>query len=581
MRRATVLSALTAAALAAAATPAWAQNAVEIEGIDEDLADAIEAVLPDRETPDSLFGAERLAEEAASLANAYLRAEGYYAAAVTPLADARPRARLRIAPGPRFLFAAPAIEFEGPAPSAEAQADLRRAAEIVSPGAPARAADVIAAELAAVRVLRRAGYPDAAALTRGAVVDHATGEMQVTFRYTAGAPATLGSVTTTPNNVIGDDLAQRLAPWRVGERYSPEALTRLRRNAARTGAFASVTTELAPTPNEQGQRDVILTLEPLERRTIEIGAGYSTTDGAGAEFEWSRRNIWRRAETLTLSTTISAQTQSARAEIAFPNASALGRTTRYALEAAREDAGPFDRNAVSAAWAIEAEPRQAFGLSYGLSASAEFYDAAAGVENAYILTSFVDVVRDSTSIPLDARNGHVLELRIEPALSTGDATLAFARLIGDARIYETPAFAENITFAARARAGYVTPLGGDDVDLPLDRLFYAGGGGSVRGYGHNSIYPGDPLLLSEPAGGRALFEISGETRLRFGERWGMAAFVDGGSAFDEELDMRWGAGLGLRYDLGFAPLRVDFAVPLNQRDQDDGLAVYLSVGQAF
>ena len=55
------------------------------------------------------------------------------------------------------------------------------------------------------------------------------------------------------------------------------------RAAARTGAFAGVTTELAPQADAQGRRDVILTLEPLERRTIEIGAGYSTTEGAGGD----------------------------------------------------------------------------------------------------------------------------------------------------------------------------------------------------------------------------------------------------------------------------------------------------------
>ncbi|MBI1187059.1 MAG: BamA/TamA family outer membrane protein [Alphaproteobacteria bacterium] len=543
------------------------------------MAEAIADVLPDREAPDSLFDAERLAEEAAGLADAYLRSEGYYAATITPVAD-DDGASLRIEPGRRFVFAAPSVAFDGDPPEPAAATALREDLGLVAPGAPARAADVLGAEIAAVQTLRARGYPDAAARPREAIVDHESGEMRVAFSFKAGGVAELGRVRLTPDGVIDDALAQRLAPWTPGERYTPEKLTLLRRNAARTGAFASVAAALAPETDAQGRRDVILTLEPLERRTIELGAGYSTTDGAGVEIEWSRRNLWRRAETLTLGAVISSQTQSARAELALPNASALGRTTRYTLTAEREDAGPYDRNALSAAWAIEAEPRQAFGLSYGLSASAEFYDASAGVENAYIFGSFVDVIRDTTNTPLDARDGHVLELRVEPAVSTGDATLAFARVIGDARVYETPDAIDNVTFAARARAGYVAPFGGDEADLPLNRLFYAGGGGSVRGFAHNSIFPGDPLA-AEPVGGQALFEVSTEARVRFGERWGMAAFVDGGSAFDDELDMRWGAGIGVRYDLGFAPLRVDIAAPLDRRDGEDAFALYLSLGQAF
>ena len=59
------------------------------------------------------------------------------------------------------------------------------------------------------------------------------------------------------------------------------------------------------------------------------------------------------------------------------------------------------------------------------------------------------------------------------------------------------------------------------------------------------------------AGGRALVEVSAEARWRFRRRWGLVAFVDGGSAFNDQIDLLWGAGLGVRYDLGFAPVRLD------------------------
>lgn len=581
MSRAAALPALCLAAAAAASGPAWADNPVEIQGVDEDLRERIEEVLPERDDPDSVFSAERLGEEAAGRARAYLRSEGYYSSIVVARANEAPAAWLEIVPGERFLFEAPEVVLQGDALPDDAAAALNSAIAHVAAGAPARTADVLAAEQAGLRALRAAGYPDAVIGERRVVVDHATGRALVTFAFTPGAPAILGRVEPAPDGVIRDSLAQRMAPWTPGDPYSPESLQRLRRNAARTGAFASVTTSLAEQPNADGQRDVVLTLEPLERRTIEIGGGYSTTEGLGGEIGWSRRNLMRRAETLTLGATLSALRQAASAELALPNADGIGRTTRYSIQVEAEDAGPYDRTAASAAWSIDAEPRQAFGLSYGVSLSAEFYDGSAGVENAYILSAFGDVRRDTTDNPLDSRDGHVLELRVEPSVSTGDATLVFARFLGDARIYETPDFAENITFAARARAGYVTPLGGDEGDIPLDRLFYAGGGGSVRGYAYNSIFPGNPLLLIEPVGGRALLEVSAEARLRLGRTWGAAAFIDGGSAFDNEIDMRWGAGVGLRYDLGFAPLRIDIAVPLDRRESDDDVAVYLSIGQAF
>ena len=45
--------------------------------------------------------------------------------------------------------------------------------------------------------------------------------------------------------------------------------------------------------------------------------------------------------------------------------------------------------------------------------------------------------------------------------------------------------------------------------------------------------------------------------------------------------MRWGAGIGLRYALGFAPLRFDVGFPLNRRPDDREYQFYVSIGQAF
>ena len=40
-------------------------------------------------------------------------------------------------------------------------------------------------------------------------------------------------------------------------------------------------------------------------------------------------------------------------------------------------------------------------------------------------------------------------------------------------------------------------------------------------------------------------------------------------------------GVGARYNLGFAPLRVDLAVPLDDSQSGQDYAIYISIGQAF
>jgi translocation and assembly module TamA len=105
----------------------------------------------------------------------------------------------------------------------------------------------------------------------------------------------------------------------------------------------------------------------------------------------------------------------------------------------------------------------------------------------------------------------------------------------------------------------------------------------VRGYAYKSIYP-VTNSTTEPPGGRGLLETSMEARFRIKGPFGAAVFVDGGSAFNDignATDMLWGAGVGMRYDLGFAPVRLDIATPLNRRPGDSKIAVYASLGQAF
>jgi translocation and assembly module TamA len=575
-----------AAALGAAASPpAWAESPVVIEGASEETREAILDLLPDRDRPQSLFDAERIAEEAANRANSWLRSEGYYAATVTPEAgDSPPMARLVIAPGPRFRFTAPTLVFDNAIPDTATETAVRDALEPLREGEPARAATILEVESAALAALQALGYADAAIGERRVVVDHATNTVAAAFHYDAGDLVRLGDVRAEPNDILRPRFVDHLRNWDRGDRYTPEALARLRRDLASTGAVSRVSTTLDP-PDENGLRDVVLDIEPAARNAYELGLSYSTTEGAGLAAEWTRRNFTRRADALTIAATLAELQQDLTAELSRPHAAGLGHEVIYGAAIEREDLEAYRRTSAALYASIDASNNLRLGVSYGARLSADqFDDLAGGVTDAIVLSGFASVRRNTTGVLLDPRGGSRVEFRIEPSLSTGDETLVFARSIAEGRAYRSFGREDAFTLAARIRTGWLAAVTGSADDAPADRRFYAGGGGSVRGYEYNTIYPEERDALALTPGGEGLLEGAVELRWRSQGRWGAAVFVDGGTAFDdwsEATDLSYGVGFGVRYNLGFAPLRVDVAFPLDDDETADDFALYISLGQAF
>jgi len=567
--------------LVAGAEPAWARSPVAIEGADENTRRAILDLLPDRDTPTSLFDAERIAEEAAARATAWLRSEGYYDAVVTPQASENPiSARLEITPGQRYRFNAPQLSFDGDAPNDQAHAAMQEALRAVRADAPARSGDVLAAEAAALAALQHAGYADGAVGERRVTVDHATLRVSTDFHFTADSLVRLGSVRAEPDNVFRPGFIRSLRNWREGAVYTPENLQRLRRDLTATGAVSRASTRLAP-PDADGRRDVVLEVEPAKRNAYELGMGYSTTEGVGVDAQWTRRNFTGRADALTLSTTLGQKLSNASLTWALPDAAGLSHTLSFGVAGAHEDTEAYRRDGVALFASVDASPRIELGRSYGVRLAVDTYD---NLPNATVLSGFVDLRQDNTNFSLDPRTGSIFEVRAEPTVSVDGGTTGFLRATAEARGYYSLGADQRLTFAGRVRAGWLEAFVGDADDVPADRRFYSGGGGSVRGYPYNSIYPHERDTLGLTPGGQGLLEGSIEARWRFDGRLGAAAFIDGGNAFDswsDAADLHWGVGVGLRYDLGFAPLRVDVAFPLDHDFTSASYALYISVGQAF
>ena len=98
------------------------------------------------------------------------------------------------------------------------------------------------------------------------------------------------------------------------------------------------------------------------------------------------------------------------------------------------------------------------------------------------------------------------------------------------------------------------PLNVSATDLPNLFRFKAGGSRSVRGYAFEA-------LSNNGLGSNNILTASAEVEFTFRRNWSLATFVDAGNAFNDwdEIALRKGVGLGIRWYSIAGPVRVDIA----------------------
>ena len=185
---------------------------------------------------------------------------------------------------------------------------------------------------------------------------------------------------------------------------------------------------------------------------------------------------------------------------------------------------------------------------------------------------------DRTDSLLDPTKGFRITSLIQPEGSLAGRFSPYARLRTDISGYYP--VTDSIVLAGRVRVGSI--VGAARERLAPSRRFYAGGGGSVRGFGFQELGPKDPN--NDPIGGRSVNEVALEARYRFGN-FGVVGFVDGGQVYRSSAptfqNLRFGAGIGARYYTNFGPMRFDIATPIGRKPGEARVSVYVSIGQAF
>lgn len=586
-----LLASLLFLAASAAAVPLMSAKAqgVALEGdtLSDQLRGQLLSEIDEEPVPDTRFEARRQARKTVQKLGEYLNSLGYFASELTTQIEPGPpiHAVVNIVPGPRFTLASLNIDYGASQPVAEA---VRTASEAMTQrvGGNAIPASVTGDQQRIITALKQSGYAFAAAKPMDVIGDEDAATIDVTYKIIPGARILFGNVKFGYSTRLRTRYANHLVPFESGELYSPSALTSLNQRLGETRLYSVYAARLSDevssiTPEGDEVRDVIVTLVERDRYTIGAGASFSTDEGPGFTLEWTRRNASRRGDRLKVSATIAEQQRALTGEWVFPNALGYGRSIRFNGVAGRDETDAFDRE--SAVLGASLDVKHSQNLTYAFGGASEFSRETdvSGERDLFILSVSGAARLDFADNLLDPTSGWRANLRIEPGTVMGDDASNFVSTIGQVSAYVPLAENRRWVAAARVRTGVV--YGAEAIELPTSRRFFAGGGGSARGFSYQSIGPTD--IDGQPEGGRSLFESSAELRWRRSDKLGFATFIDAASVSSRDAPdfstLRYGAGFGARYFTAIGPIRLDIATPLERVDGEEPVQIYISVGQAF
>jgi outer membrane protein assembly factor BamA len=346
---------------------------------------------------------------------------------------------------------------------------------------------------------------------------------------------------------------------------------------------------------------------------VGVSSSFATSEktfwGPRGSVEFTRRNIFGLAESLTLGTLDGRLVQRATAN--FQNPSFFGTSFSSDLNAT------FEHNSENPIFTdrlelvgfqlqkpLDSKKKRTLNLRYSFSETQitnllipQLIPASdLNVRLSTLSATYSHDTRDNT---LDAHSGiyESVETDLNPAAL--GSSVSFVKLLAQVANYKK--LPSNVIWASSVRVGFDSAFAGSYV--PLSQEFFSGGGSTLRGFPLNGAGPQRSVLLSGPgivsgseeisvpSGGRQLLIVNSEFRIPIpwrapliGKGLGVAAFYDGGNVFSAigfHGEYTNTVGGGLRYATPVGPIRFDIGHNMNAPKGIGSTQFFITLGQAF
>jgi outer membrane protein insertion porin family len=490
----------------------------------------------------------------------------------------------RVRPGPLTVVRTVAVE-GGPADASPAELRLRK-------GEPYRLRDLAGDRNVILNACRNAGYLQAE-LHPDLVFSEDRTQVDVHLRVEPGQRTDVDHVVIAGLRRTRDEVVRREVRLEEGQPLGQERLLESQRRLSALGIFERVIlSELDP--ERPLRRDVVVSAREASVTTLAYGLGYAERDLLRASVEASRRNLFGMDR--TLSAFARGSFRGSRFLLSFREPYFLGQKRELYATAfwEEEDRVTFDFNRLGGLLQTARNftdhlsfiSRLAFQKTRVYRIEIPIEEVDRQFRNYTVSGPSASMLYDTRDDPLEPRRGRFMGADLQLSLRALGGS-SFMKGFLQSAIYHR--IAGHATLALSARFGLSRTLGkGEPLLLPLPERFFEGGDYGPRGFAVDTAGPQEAGTNGAlfPTGGNALVFGGAEMRVDLGHRFALGTFLDSGNVYplvrDLDLgDLRYSAGLGLRYRTPLGPIRLDWGYKLNRQAGESASRFHITIGNAF
>jgi outer membrane protein insertion porin family len=481
------------------------------------------------------------------------------------------------------------------------------------------------------------GYLNASFRQMAKPVDKDKHHIEVTYLIEEGPQVRTAAVVTLGRGETRQALINRVAPVTTGAPMREDSLLANESHLYNLGVFDWAEIDPKRRITTQSQEDVVVKVHEAKKNDLTYGFGFDVINRGGsipsgtvalpglpvvglnknfktsqktfygprALIEYTRKDLWGRAETLTVNALGSRLDQ--HGQIVFTDPYFLGSNWAQSVNIGGEhdEQNPIFTSLIGQTGyqlqrALNQDKTTNLFLRYNYSQT--------GLTNLLIpelvppsdrhvrlSTLSATYVRDTRDFQLDAHKGIYETLEADFNPSVLGSNFNFGKFLAQTAYYKSIT-SQKIIWANSVRVGFADPFSGH---IPLSQKFFTGGANTLRGFPLNGAGPqqvirtcGDPTdirtcsKITAPLGGDQLFLVNSEFRIPvpLKQGLGIVPFYDGGNVFRTigfHGQYTNTAGLGFRYATPVGPIRVDFGYNFNAPPGLSSFQYFITIGQAF